>query len=160
MYLNRSIVKKYLGFTIIELIIVIVLLAVISAIAALAWPDFSAFNLNAQAELIVSDIQHVQNLSMTHGVRYAFTRLSATSYQIATITGTNAEVKNLPNGIQFGNFNNLPNNLITFDGRGVPYVDATIPGTPLTQNARINLIANGRTVSVRVRPNSGQAYIQ
>ncbi len=152
--------KYHAAFTLIELIVVILIIGIISSVIFSTSADSSEINLNSEAELVVSDIQRVQNLSMTRNVRYAFTRVSSTSYTISTISGGNTITKSLPAGITFGNFNNLPNNLVAFNGRGVPYVDASLPGTLLSNQARIRLTANRNTVVIRIRPDSGQVYIQ
>lgn len=150
--------RFFRGFTIVELITVIVLLAILSAVAVSAWPG-ERINLSAQAKALASDIRHAQNLSMTRGVRYEFLRTSSSSYQISTVSGTNVTTRNLGSTITFGTLANLPNNLVAFDGRGVPYVNASSPGTALATTATIAITADGATKTISITPNTGYVSI-
>jgi len=148
------------GFTIFELAISLIIVSIVATVISINWPRFT-INLNAQAESLVSDIRYTQNLAMTKGERYRLVKTSPNSYQIinsadvAVIMPSGSSMVTLGNKISFGNFASLPQNLIAFDGKGIPYVDTTIPSTPLKEIATIALMADGNTVIVTIYPETG-----
>lgn len=149
---------KLNGFTIIELITVILLLSILSAVAFVMWPG-DQINLDAQAKAVAADIRYAQNLSMTRGVRYEFLRVSTTTYQISTVGGADVTSRTLGNRISFGTFTNLPNNLVAFDGRGAPYTDTATPGTALSSAATITLTGGGATRTITITPGTGRVAV-
>jgi len=59
--------KDISGFTLIELVMVIVLLAIISVYAVTKLPGDNTIKLSAQAEMFATHIQHIQALAMDWG---------------------------------------------------------------------------------------------
>lgn len=157
--------QKNSGFTLIESIIVIIVISILAVAAYLNWPGVQ-INLGAEAYQIANDIRYTQSLSMTKGERFRLTRTSATSYQISNSSGTpiisagGATTVTLNNGIGFGTWSNLPNNLIVFDGKGTPYVDTATPGTPLASTATIPVVGNGQTTNIVITPETGRVTVQ
>ena len=153
------------GFTLIELVMVLILISILAVFASINWPGRS-INLAAQAEQLVNDIRYAQTLGMTKGQRYRWVKTSATSYQITNNSGTaiimpsGGTTITLGTGISFGTLINLPNNLIAFDGQGIPYIDTATPGTALAANASIPLTADGQTKTIVVSPQTGRVIIQ
>jgi len=144
------------GFTLLELVIVIIVLAILAATISPMWP-YKTINLNIQARALVSDIRYTQNLAVTRGVRYYLTLTSSTTYRILDLNGGNITNYTLGSGITFGTLTNLPNSLIAFDGQGTPYSNTTIPGTPLAANATIRLNASdGSNTTVTITQITGQ----
>jgi len=152
--------QNYRGFTLIELAITLLVVGTIAVVISISWPSFT-INLNAQAELLADDIRYAQNLSLSKSERHRLVKTSANSYQITNSVGTpvvmptGSSTVTLGSGISFGAISNLPNNLIVFDSKGVPYVDTGNPGTPLSTMATITLAASGNTKIISIYPETG-----
>lgn len=156
---HRDTFLQKAGFTIIELVIIIAIMAILAAVAIAKWPG-KAINLSAQAHALVSDIRYTQNLSMTKGTRYKLVKISSSSYQISNLPGTIVVTTvTLGSGISLGSFTNLPNNLLAFNGKGEPYIDATTPGTPLAVTASIDITASGHTKTISISPETGRVTL-
>lgn len=152
------------GFTLLELVIVIILLSILSATALITWPSMS-INLGAQAQQLADDLRYTQSMAMNKGTRYYLIKLTSTSYQIRTLAGsavtlpTGGTTVTLGSGITFGTLTNLPNSLVTFDGKGAPYTDTGTPGTALASTATIPLTSGGVTRTVSIYPQTGRAIV-
>src|SRR5882757_2578183 len=121
------------GFTLVELIVLLLVIAVIAVIAA---PKMSSdpVLVATQAEQLAGDIRYAQTLAMTQAQRYRI-NLTATGYTftladaggtpvIHPFTGSAAPINwNAGTAIALPPAG-LPNNLVAFDGRGVPYTDS------------------------------------
>lgn len=59
--------KECSGFTLIELVIVIILASVLSAYAVVKWPSDAQIKLPAQAGLMVTHLHHIQSLALHWG---------------------------------------------------------------------------------------------
>lgn len=159
-------ITRQLGFSLIELVIVIVLISIVATYASLRSPG--AVNLNAQAQQLVTAIQYTQMLAMTKGQRYRLTITPSTSsYAISSTAGvavndliTNNATTTLGSGISFGAISGLSSTApyyVAFDGRGTPYSDAAAT-TPLTSTATITLSSNNQTRQVQITP-AGQVAV-
>lgn len=153
---------KQPGFTLIELVIVIVIAGILAGFAAPLWTGMQ-IPIGAQADQLVADILYTQNLAVSKNQRYYLIRTSTTTYQIRnsagtpiTYPGTGSTTITLQSGITFGTLVNLPNSLIAFDGRGIPYTTSTIPGTALAAIAQIPLTSAGTpTKTIYISPRTG-----
>jgi len=158
-------ISKQTGFTLIELVIVIVLLGILSTGIYFNWPG-ATINLGGQVNQLADDLRYTQSLSMTTGSRYRLVKTSATTYQIVNSAGTAIKLAlgnttmTLNSGITFGTLTNLPNNLVTFDGLGVPYSDTATPGTQLASSGTITLTAGSESRSVSITPQTGSVSVQ
>jgi prepilin-type N-terminal cleavage/methylation domain-containing protein len=157
--------KKNFGFTLIEFIIVAAIVGIIMAAVLVNWSGFG-INLNSQAYLLVQDLRYVQSIAMARDERFSFVKTSANSYQIINSSGVAVNmpyggfVATLGTGIVFGAITNLPNNLITFDGKGVPYIDPSTPGTQLSTTATITITSNSGSSTVSIYPITGFISVQ
>ena len=148
------------GFTLIELAMTITIIGIVAAAISVAWPNFS-ISTTAQTELLANDIRYTQNLAMAKAERHRLVKISANSYQITNSAGaaiilpSGSSVVIFNSGVSFGAINNLPNNLIAFDNKGIPYVDTGSPGTALGMAATIALVGNGITKIVSIYPSTG-----
>jgi MSHA pilin protein MshC len=79
--------KESSGFTMIELVTVIVLLAILSAYAVTKWPGDSTFKLSAQAEAFAAHIQHTQALAMDWGQSLRLT-INSSGYSVSCVTAS------------------------------------------------------------------------
>lgn len=152
------------GFTLVELIVIIVLVTLLAFVAA---PRFTGggMEVSSQAEQLATDIRYTQTLSMTRGDRYRI-NLTAAGYQVTdsagnpeTHPGTGSTNFIALDGVALSGYNPpLTNNYVIFDGRGVPYVDTA--GSALAGNAVITLTAQGITRTVTVSPETGRVAVQ
>ena len=156
--------KRIRGFTIIELTMVISVIGILAVFAFMSLPK-TTFTLDAQALQLESDIRYAQSLSMTKGQRYRWSKTSSTSYQVldsggtAVILPSGSTTVTLGTGITFGALTNLPNDLVAFDGRGIPYTTTGSPGTALAATALIPLTAGGQTKTVSITPQTGRMIV-
>jgi len=157
---------KNQGFSLIELIIVIIVMSILAILPFINMPG-PGLNLDAQAKKLANDIRYTQSFSMTKGQRYRLViTTGSSSYQILNTAGTAVRFTSgnttttLNSGISFGTLSNLPNNLIAFDGEGIPYTTTGSPGTALAANATIPLQSSGSTTNVIIAPMTGTVTIQ
>ncbi len=157
------------GFTLIELIAVIVILAVLAAMFVPRAPNKAAMTLTGRAAQLASDLRYVQALSMTNGQRYCLTLTPSspyTGYSMTTAASgcvtTIAHPGNLSQPIPICSgatsatcltATGLPNGYLQFDGLGQPYTAAT---TALAANAVLTLADDGQTQVVTVSPVTGR----
>lgn len=160
----NSRMKHNTAFTLIELIVVILLAAIISAIAVVRWPG-SRINLNAAAQQLASDIRYTQTLAMSRAQDYVLT-VSSSSYAITTGSGaavnnpiTGSATVTLSSGITITiPPTNLPNNLIAFDSQGIPQINSNTT-TPLANAAVITLTSGSNTTTVTIQPQTGRVTV-
>lgn len=159
--------QKTQGFTLLELIIIIIIIAILAVLPFINWPG-TVINIDAQAQLIASDIRFTQSLSMARSERYRIVKLSSTSYQILNsasnpvILANGTTTANLNAGLSFLNWGNLTNNLIAFDGRGTPYLDTATPGTPLASGTTyiITITGGSNNKTITISPITGRVIVQ
>lgn len=157
------------GFSLIELIIVIMITAIVATVAYIKWASGPSFALPSQAELLADDLRYAQNLSMSRGQHYQFVFKSPAINKYQILDSNNNPVTlpsgflsyTLSSGITFGAINisgatNPPR--IVFDGLGKPYSDIAAT-QPLTSTATIALIAGSQTKVVNVSDETGRISI-
>ena len=150
------------GFTLIELIMVMVVVAVLAVVASMRMPG-DGINVSAQAEQLASDIRYTQSLAMSRGQRFQI-NFTASSYQITNdagvaqvhpSTGQTAAV-GLGSTVLSGYNPPLTGNILAFSSLGVPYTDAT---TALAALATLTLTSGGEAITVRVAPQTGRVQV-
>ena len=164
-----SVKKQYLictvrGFTLVELVIIIMIVGIISVIAIPKWQN-NSMGLEYEARRILNDIRFTQAMSMTSGQRYRWVMVSSSTYSVLNEAGT---AMLLPSGstvatlsrTTIGALTNLPNSLIAFDSQGTPYTTSTFPGTALASTASINLSASGSTRVIQISAGTGYGVLQ
>ena len=156
--------KKQNGFTLAELLVVLVLVSIVAVIAVPRWT--TSPNLDAQTQQLLSDLRYTQMLAITHGQRFRLNFTPPSSYGITTLAGTavpnpstNANTVTVTTGVTISGLTNLPNNLIAFDEKGIPYTDSAAT-TALAANATITLSRNGLTRSILVTQGTGSMVAQ
>jgi prepilin-type N-terminal cleavage/methylation domain-containing protein len=142
------------GFTLIELVAVIVILAAISALAAPRFVHHDA-TVPAQADQLGRMLRHAQSLAMSQGRPLSLDILSPTSYAITDGANPTATTIRDPSG-QLQTFTlahgaTLSGADLTFDSLGRP-----LSGSNLMTTVRSwTLDAGGNTASVSVQPVTG-----
>ena len=146
------------GFTLIELVTVLLLVAILSVTAINQWPG-SGINLSAQADQLANDIRYTQSLAMNRGQRYRI-NLAADRYWISdasgavtvALPGSGATEVILNSGIALS----ASYSFLVFDGNGVPYTTAATPGAPLSVDAVVTLSADGLSRTLTISPETGR----
>lgn len=157
-------IRRAAGFTLMEMAIIIILLGILSVGAYVRWPG-NVLNLDAQARQLAADLYYTQSLAMNGGQRYRLVKTSANTYQIQDAAGTavptssGATTVTLNRSMVFGTLTNLPNSLLNYDGRGIPYTDTGSPGTALSATAAWTLSAGSESTTVSVTPSTGYLTI-
>jgi MSHA pilin protein MshC len=155
------------GFTLVELVMVILLAAIIAYAAFARLPSKGALTIAAQAEQLAADVRYAQMLSQTRGERFCL-NLAANSYQLTTAASGCAT--GAPHSAGYTgsialdgitlSWTNLPANYVVFGDVGVPYIDAVTPGTALAANAVITLSGDGGPKTVTISPVTGRVRVQ
>jgi len=157
--------KNANGFTLIELIIAIVIIAILALGAVARLPD-TTLNLSGQADQLASDIRLVQSMAMTRGQRFRINFNAGgppSTYQIVAQDGTANvvhPVTTTTGSISLASTVATTNAFIVFDGKGTPYSDAVTPGTPLAGlGATITLTKDGQSRTVTIQPGTGRVQV-
>ena len=147
------------GFTVVEFIVVLVLVSIVAVFAMPRW--ITSPNLDAQAQVLLEDLRYTQLLAMTHDQRFRVNFSPPSNYSFSSTSGvtvinpsTGASTTALVSGVTITALSNLPNNLIAFDEKGIPYTDSTAT-TQLATTATITLSRNGMTLVVSIVPETG-----
>ncbi len=157
------------GFTLIELVAVIVIIAVMAALVVPRTPTQASLTLNARAEQVAADIRYVQSLAMTGGQRYCFTLTPSSpfsGYSMTTGASSCATTTAHPAGFaqpvsvcSSGTCMTAPalaNSYLQFDTLGQPY---TAPTTLLASNAVITITDGSGSQTVTVAPVTGRVSV-
>jgi prepilin-type N-terminal cleavage/methylation domain-containing protein len=152
---------KTRGFTLLELIIVIIIVSILGLVMVTALPS-SANKLPAQAQALINNLRYIQFAAISKDTSYRV-NLSATGYDFTSANGltnishpaSGSNTISLDGDVSLS-WNNavLPNNYIVFNYLGVPYSDAAMT-TPLTSNAILTLTVGGSSMNVVVTAGTG-----
>lgn len=156
------------GFTLIELVMIIVLVTLLAVTATPRLANFVGVKASATARKLQADIAYAQNLSMTNNRRHRVILSSTTSYEVRDATGalaTNPDgggtfVVTTDSGITLSwnlNGDSAPNRGAEFDTLGRPYFYTGI--TPSTTDLTVGTITvtGGDTAqTVTVWPQTGK----
>jgi len=162
------------GFTIIEILIVVVLIGIAAMIAVPMMSSAGSIQIRAAANMIAADLEYAKSMAISRGQNFSVVfDKSAESYSIKNQAGTviaHPVKKGFDYAIDFGNDSRLDrvdivdadfdpdsSQTITFDYLGSPY-SGTGTSSPLNSGT-ITLQAGGITKRVRVVPVTGYISI-
>jgi prepilin-type N-terminal cleavage/methylation domain-containing protein len=145
---------KLAGFTLVELLIVIVVLGILAAYVTIRLPG-NSMNLSAEAALLANDIRYAQNLATSRGQRYRFSISSANTYQILLDSTGTPQI--LPEGgtvntLSASITSNFLNNQIVFATDGTP---CSVDGSALPATLTITLARSANTKTININPETG-----
>jgi prepilin-type N-terminal cleavage/methylation domain-containing protein len=161
MIVNRKHTSASHGFTLLEMVLVILIIGVISMTVVTPTKTQVPMRLQYEARRVLNDIRYAQALSMASGQRYRWVLTSSSTYQITNEAGSAIMLANgsttltLSAGVTIASLSNLPNSLIAFDSAGAPYITSTYPGTALATTATIPVTSGGQTRNITVLPTTG-----
>lgn len=157
-------VKSKRGFSLVELIVVMMLMTIVGMFAYMAWPK-DDFDVSAQAESLASDIRYVQSLSVAKNERHRVDFTNPAQYRILDGSGTlvlipsvNATVVPFKAGIT----HNTTINYLVFDGRGIPYSSTTSSGSGTVLSGDLVIVISGTLGSkqILVISETGGVFVQ
>ena len=145
------------GFTLVELIVVILLIGILSIFAAPKFINDNTFKARGTADEIITSIRHAQRLAMTRGEQYKI-EISPTSYQVRKTDNSPVRHPNGETQYLINTDNGLPTNLI----QSTINIEFNSLGQPVN-NAGV-LIASDTDISIppftiRIEEETGYAHI-
>lgn len=157
--------KRQAGFTLVELVIVLVLVGIVSAYVVALNTNSAALTARSQADKLASDIRHAQSLAMTWGQSLQITA-SATGYSVSCVSTTaGSPCNNAPTigGVVTDPVTNssFQNNL----ARGVSLINYPSAfsinsiGIPAVTGNSFQLSGGGSTFTVAVAPGTGTVTV-
>ena len=172
-YIKQNTGLKRQGFTLVEIIIVVVILAIASLMAIPMVSNAADMQVRSAANRIAADLDYAKGMAITHQQSYSVVfNPSGESYQIQDESGTVIEHPVNPGNfvVNFSTDRNLSrvdivdadfdvdiSNAITFDYLGSPY-HGIGTSTPLNVG-QIELNADNFTLYVKIEPVTGYITI-
>ncbi|MEN6507927.1 MAG: prepilin-type N-terminal cleavage/methylation domain-containing protein [Smithella sp.] len=148
------------GFTLLELITVILILGVMASFVAVKFLSISAANLYSETDVIKSHLRYAQTRAMNTNSVWGINISSTTQYSlfqngntsnVVILPGQEMSTVTLPTGV---NFSSSTLGVVSFDTWGKPYSDAA--GTiPPSVSRVITLVYGGDTKSITITQNTG-----
>jgi len=166
------------GFTLIELVMVMVLLSIVSVVAYISLGSYKSHHLSAAAEKVAVDLRYAKNLALSstkwHGV--AFPVNPANTYNIYETDGTtdDTNIKSLLDpsqdfivnisddfgGVTISNVDIFGVRQVEFSPLGEPYTDKTDPAPDIDDTGEITLTIGDSSLTVEISRETGRIYIQ
>ena len=143
------------GFTTIELIVVLLLIGLLSAIIIMRLPPQAAYDLDAQKESLLRDLRLTQVLAMSYNQPYQIV-FGPMSYQIQNQNGTpyahpvSGTITTLPSDVTLSSTQGT----VRFDNRGIP---CNTSNNALTSPVTLTLTAGEETKTLVIEPDTGFA---
>lgn len=149
------------GFTMIEIISVLVLIGIITLVAIVKLTSTNYYNLASETEVVKAHLRYAQsraiNARPVAGKAYGI-NFSSNSYTYF-INGDTTQVRMLPDQNNAGNVTlprgmSITTGIVAFDSWGKPYTDAA--GTQAQSGSRTLTLSQGsNTSAITITPNTG-----
>ena len=150
---KKLIDKRILGFTMIEIIAVLVIISVLAAVAVTKIGSTQRYSALAEADILKAYLRYVNFRALsdigTWGMRFdgtSYTMLRNGSAATYNLPNENSSTHTMPDGIT------VAGDTVIFDEWGTP-VNAS--GSPVTENITINIAAGGETIPITITKNTG-----
>ncbi len=147
------------GFTLVELVTVLLIVSVISVTAIVSWPG-DGISLSAQADQLLGDIRYAQSMAMHRGQRYRI-NFASDRYWLSDESGATVYahpvVGSANVALGAGMSLSATNTSLIFNTAGVPYSSTS---TPLASTAVLTLSSGSESIAVRVSPETGRVIKQ
>ena len=153
------------GFTMIELIMVIVLVGILAVVAAPKLGSLEAYNVHRASYDLLEAIRYAQEQSMINSGANDFQiAISGTGY---TVTQSGTSISNPLTGAsgytqdasEWSGISLSGGQTISFDHRGIPSCSATACSDPGDTSATITLSKSGETASITIEKFTGYAHL-
>jgi type II secretion system protein H len=147
------------GFTLIEMMIVVVIIGIAAAMAVPMISSGASFQVRSAANLVAADLEYAKSMAISRGQPYKVV-FDATdeSYQIKDSADTAIAPPGRKNIVRFGSGGQLTEVAIvsaSFGGTGTVTFDYLGSPQSLTSEGVVTLQAGGITKTVRVEPVTG-----
>lgn len=159
------------GFTILELVVVMVIIGILAGAMYTAWPG-KKVNANLFSAQLASDLRYVQMLSISRNNPYELKFDTGNNqYQLFRINnGSNEVAEDHPftnsNTVTYDSdiavtLTNLPNDSVTYNNKGVPYTDIGLgDDDKLSSTAQIQISSDSKSYYVCLSPYTGMVEIK
>lgn len=154
------------GFTLIELIIIIIVVGILGSLLYYSWPGYG-MNANLAAQQVANDLRYMQYIAHSRSQTYQVTFVPASNrYDLFESDGSSA-VKHpfndsnqvsLPVGVTMSVNSAIRNNILAFDADGEPLQGAG--AAPLSSVGQITLVADNVPQYVCIKTNTGLVEVQ
>lgn len=125
--------RASLGFTSVELVIVIVCLSVLAGTALVSFRLSDEDKSTIAADQLIADIQYVQMRAMgigsAQGIEFRYDTGDYSAYRILDTDGNTVENKNLPDDVIIRSANFNGSSTLTFNTLGEPTFSSSVNGT-------------------------------
>ena len=142
------------GFTLIELVVVITLIGVMSAYVAVKEASTTPFDLNVEANKLLTDLRLARTLSMSFNQNYRFVVTSSSTYQIKDANNTayyNPAAERTTSNVS-SNLTLNPITTIAFNGLGQSMNASNILNTSVMT---LSLSDGSHTRTITIEPQTG-----
>jgi prepilin-type N-terminal cleavage/methylation domain-containing protein len=146
------------GFTMIEIISVLVIIAIISAIAVIKMSSTSDYDVISQVEVVKTNLRLAQSRAMNSSRVWGINFSGSSTYSMFE-NGSTANVVRIPNqgadNVTLPNGMTITTGIVSFDAWGKPYTDAA--GTAAQNVTRTVTLTNksGDTRNISITKNTG-----
>lgn len=159
--------KEEKGFTLIELVLLIIMLGIMGLVISISISDINSTKLNSAARRLASDIRYAQQLAMTTQIRHGVI-FTANSYTVFENDNTADPARNPQGGGDFnvsfttGEFagviisTSLPGSIVKFEAIGRPLDGNNAVLTTATN--QVTFSYSGSTKNISIRPETGEVY--
>jgi prepilin-type N-terminal cleavage/methylation domain-containing protein len=159
------------GFTIIEMVMVIIIVAILAVVSIPRFESFYYIKLDGAAKRVLTDIRFTQQLSIARHENYKIVFTTGTDiYQVQRVSDNVYATDPFTRANLIVNFTtdpqhkgidisatNLTAGTLQFDWQGIPYNST---GVALTADASVTLTYKDNTKTIYVTPATGRVRVQ